>query len=316
MSQAPRFGRAPVSWLSLSAGLIAFGCLVPDIELVDDLPGSAGHGGEGQSGSASEGGEHFSDSSGGEPTEGGEQGVGGSSGSSAGNDWGGAVGTGGAPSSDIPELGVCASGSYQVCDDFEGMLSDGWPPGITGTALTDAPSGDAVLVVDFGFQPELQLSFTAISVSFWVRLQNKADQRFISFTQGTDELGLGIEHEQARFIHSGMEGVIAPSDDNKTRLIAPATWFCVELRVDQVAARIESRIVVPGDSPVTLPVLDNTPTEGEDDYWNASLAGNWEIDSGKLIFGQNGAYQEFDDVVVGDYDEQTLCDRYLEAIAN
>lgn len=318
-------GRA--AGLSLSAGLVAFGCLVPDIELVDRLPdsgaGAAGRGGEGQSGSGSEGGEPTSEGgadpgSAGEPARGGEQsrsGAGGAAetGGSGSGGTAGAGGSGGTIATEIPELNACATNTYQVCDDFEGQLSDGWPPGFEATAVTDAPSGGAVLVADYGFQPQLRLSFTAISVSFWVRLETNTDQRFISFAQGNDEFGLGMEHDRARFLHSGTDGMIAPTDDNRTRLLSAMTWMCVQLRVDALTSVIESRIVVPGDAPFDLPPLDDTPTTDEDADWHQQ-SGPPLIDSGILIFGQQGAYQQFDDVVVGDYDQQTLCDLYLEAV--
>jgi hypothetical protein len=320
---AGRSGRAV--WLSLSAGLIAFGCVVPDIELVDSLPdsaaGSGGRGGEGQSGSASEGGELSNeagaDSGGaGAPSESGAGGAAGGN-TAAHGGTAGSAGSAGSMSSEIPELDVCTTGnSFQVCDDFEARLSSGWPPGLAATIISDAPSGQAVLVKDYAFQHQLQLDFTAISVSFWVRLASRTDQRILSFKQGMHEFGLGMEGDRARFMHSGFEALVAPSDDNKTRLLAPATWFCVELRVDTTGASIESRVVVPGDAPYPLPVLDDLATAGEDDEWNAGLPDSWQIESGALVFGEEGSYQEFDDVVVGDYDEQTLCDRYLEAVTN
>lgn len=320
-----RPGRA--AGLLLSAGLIAFGCLVPDVELVDRLPdtaaGAANRGGEGHSGSESEGGEPTNEAgaepgSAGETAEGGAQsqsGAGGAAQTGGSADGGTTVtgGSGGSTVTGIPELNACATNTYLVCDDFEGQLSDGWPPGFAATAVTDAPSGGSVLVADYGFQPQLQLSFTAISVSFWVRLESNTDQRFISFAQGNDELGLGMEHDRARFLHSGTDGIIAPTDDNRTRLLSAMTWMCVQLRVDALTSVIESRIVVPGDAPFDLPPLDDTPTTDEDADWHQQ-SGPPSIDAGRLIFGQQGAYQQFDDVVVGDYDQQTLCDIYLEAV--
>jgi hypothetical protein len=327
MSHALLARRGRIAWSSVGAGVLAFGCLVPDIELVDDLPngaaGSAGRAGASQSGSSNEGGEPTSEggseSSAGQPSDGGAPGQSGAAGSALGGASGGRAGSGGSGggsvSTEIPELDVCSGTTYQVCDDFEGALSAGWPAGVAGTPMTDAPSGDAVLVANYQFQPQLQLDFTTMSVSFWVRFQTKADQRFVSFAQGTDEFGLGMEHEQARFIHGGAEGIIAPTDDTKTRVLTPLTWICVQLRVDALMSVIDARIVVPGDAPVDLPPLDNTPTEGEDLNWHEQ-SGPPLIDSGHLTFGQEGAYQELDDVVVGEYDEATVCDRYLEAIAN
>jgi hypothetical protein len=315
--------------LSLSAGFVAFGCLVPDIELVASLPDSVAgatgrEGGAGEPGSSSTGGEPTheagADAGGaGEPGQGGahsQSGAGGTAG--AGSSAGGAsAGTGGSSTShgsEIPELNACATDTYRVCDDFEDPLSDHWSPGLSGTPASDAPSGEAVLVKDYAFQHQLMLDFTAISVSFWVLLESRTDQRIVSFKQGMHEFGLGMEHDRARFMHSGIEGLVAPSDDNKTRLLAPATWLCLELRVDTFGGSIESRVVVPGDPAFPLPALDNMPTAGEDDEWNAGLPGGWQIESSGLVFGEEGSYQKFDDVLIGEYDQQTLCDIYLEAV--
>jgi hypothetical protein len=74
-------------------------------------------------------------------------------------------------------------------------------------------------------------------------------------------------------------------------------------------------VVVPGDGPVALPVLDKTPTTGEDELWNTSFP-NWTANGGVLIFSQSGVYQEFDDVLVADYDAQTLCEKFVSLDTN
>jgi hypothetical protein len=67
---------------------------------------------------------------------------------------------------------------------------------------------------------------------------------------------------------------------------------------------------MPGDAPMALPVLDKTSTSGEDEVWNENFP-NWTANSGSLIFGQVGLYQEFDDVLVSEYDAQTLCEKFV-----
>jgi hypothetical protein len=326
--------------LPLSAVLVS-ACLVQDVELVDRLPGggggAAGGGGAGgkgssagslgSSGSQNEAGEDAGlgggDSGGTDSGGNAGDGSGGTAqGGSAGSDMGGSAtmgGTGTGSPTVIPAgLLTCDTPTPYVCENFEGQLGNQWPPGIAPAAIADAPSGTQGLAVDFAQTYPLAVDLTAMSISFWVRFPSPTDQRFLSFQDATtlQEFGIGIEHEQARWIYPDMSApAVVPEQSSLTRVLNVDTWVCVQLRVDLLTHTFDASVVVPGDAPVALPVLDKDATTGEDELWNTSFP-NWTANSGTIIFSQAGVYQEFDDVLVGDYDAQTLCEKFVAFDAN
>lgn len=309
--------------------LLLGACLVQDVELVDRLPGaSGGSGGDdagasggmagssNSSGSQNEGGDPSSGAAGGDDSGGGAGASSGGSppGGSAGAGAGGSGGSGPGTISEIPQnLLDCGSVSNPyVCDDFETQLSPQWPPGTTPANVVDAPSGKLGLAVNFNETHELPVDLTAMSISFWVRFPSPTDQRFLSFRDETtlQEFGIGIEHERARWIYADMTSpAVAPEMNSLTRTLGVNTWVCVQLRVDLFTSTFDASVVVPGDAPVVLPVLDKTATAGHDDLWNKNFP-NWTANSGSIIFGQLGVSQEFDDVLVADYDTETLCEKF------
>ena len=322
--------------VSLLGAALGVACLVKDVELVERLPGDGRAGDSGSSGSSStagtqnEGGEDAaggdgssggSSQTGGTPSGGKNMGgsagnnPGGSAGSDPGGGSGGSGGSSGNSPTEIPDpLLTCGDPNYYVCDDFESTLAPQWAPGMLASTSPDAPSGTHVLLSEFQAQM-LSVDLQAMSISFWVRVDGSYDQRIVSFRneETLEYFGLGIEEARARWLHTdagGVPVVAAPSADNKTRQLQPNTWFCVELRADHLGGAYESRVVVPGDPPFTLPILDHNPTTGEDDTWNASFP-DWRATAAFVTFGQDGAYQEYDDVLVADYDVQTLCEAFL-----
>lgn len=313
------------------SALLLGACLVQDVELVDSLPGAAGGGGKGSSagasstaGSANEGGEDpgaaggdsgGSDSGGSAGNAGGGSEQGGSGGSdssgSAGMNQGG---TGMGTPSDIPAgLLNCDDPNYYLCDTFEDQLASQWPPGTAAQDIVNAPSGSQGLIVNYTSTHTLPVDLDAFSASFWVRFPSLTDQRFVSFQDVTtlQEFGFGLEHERARWIYPHMSAATAvvPEVNSLTRLLSVDTWVCVQLRVDLSTFSFDASVVVPGDAPVALPVLDKNPTTGADEVWNTDFP-DWTANGMSLIFGQAGVYQEIDDVLVGDYDAQTLCEKF------
>jgi hypothetical protein len=318
--------------LALSASLLG-ACLVQDVELVDMLPGGGGSGSGGE-GASSSGGMAGTPSSSGSQNEGGDPGTGAvggedtagsSSGGTAEGGSGGSTGmagSGGSGSPTRPEIPpnllTCSDPTYYVCDTFEDPLSSPWPPGTAGQDVTDAPSGELGLVVNYNETHTLPVDLTAMSVSFWVRFPSPTDQRFLSFQEVTtlNEFGLGIEHERARWIYPDMAApAVAPEQNSLTRILPIDTWVCVQVRADVFANTYDAMVVVPGDAPVTLPVLDKNPTAGEDESWNSAFPG-WSTNSGAIIFGQIGVYQEIDDVLVAEYDAETLCEKFVSLDSN
>lgn len=307
--------------------LLLGACLVQDVELVDSLPGASGSGSGGESAS---GGMAGSSSNAGSQNEGGDPSTGATGGDDSGGDAGtssggsapggsaGASGSGGSgpgTMSSIPQnLLDCGSVvNPYVCDTFETQLSPQWPPGTTPGNVIDAPSGKLGLIVNYTETHTLPVDLTALSVSFWVRFPSRTDQRFVSFQDAATlrELGLGIEHERARWIYPDeTEAAVAPESNGLTRLLSIDTWACFQARADLFAYTFDAMVVVPGDAPVTLPTLDQNATPEVDEAWNANFPG-WTVSNGQLIFGQPGVYQELDDVLVADYDAETLCEKFV-----
>jgi hypothetical protein len=321
----------------LTSLLLAGACVVPDVELVASLPGVAGSGsggkaGAAQAGTTSEAGEDSdegggdsggSSSSAGDASQGGNQNQGGDAGAvNAGGTAGasgsaGTSGSGGSAPTAIPELNACDDSLYFSCDDFENGTQGVWLPGTPPAVSDDAPSGQHILTSDYQ-ENRLQMQLGNIKVSFWVRLVSLADQRVLSFFDGNQSMfGLGIEESRLRWQYFDVAAnnitAVAPSDNAKTRLIPTDEWFCLEVTVLPPNS-LEALVVIPGVAPYELPVLDGTATVGEDQVWNTTYP-NWFINTNvALLFGQEGAYQEYDDVLVNAHDQPSLCDLYLMAI--
>jgi len=328
--------------LSVLAGALAFGCLVQDVELVDTLPGegngavgnTSGAGSPSHAGnsSSSDGGEDAAagDGSGGsKPSAGsaaGGQAGAMSPGGSGGANPGGSAGSAGmnqGGSNDpgaIPDLQSCPDPLYILCDNFETGADSQWSTTPTPEQITDAPSGQYVLESDF--VPErLQLTFTSLKVSFWVRIQTEADQPILSFfSNNQDKIRLGLEESRLRWTYwSGAAqstgNVRIPQNNAASRLLPIGSWFCLELAISANPKSLDARVVIPGDAtgPFAMPTVDGNPTAGIDDQWNMSY--NWGVNGNAgLFFGDDGAYQEFDDVMVGAFDQKTLCELYEETL--
>jgi hypothetical protein len=328
----------PRQLAALAALLLAGACLVPDVELVDMLPGAAGAASGGNAGSSSSG----ASSDGGDETAAGgdaggssSSGSGGGSGSnqggtpnpggSAGMNPGGSAGMNQGGSNNpvvIPDLQLCPDPNYEICENFDvGQPSGAWTsdaqgtPPLTGTA----PSGDSVLITPY--QPvQLQLPYDSINISFWVRVSDLPDQRILSFFSGGQyELGLGIESARLRWLMAPIipnpTYVVAPTADDLTVQLKSATWYCMEVRLSISGGTevLNARLVEPGKAAFDLPVLDHDPTFENDEDLNISYPG-WFTSSDFLIFGDEGSRLELDDVMVGLPDTPTLCDRYLEQL--
>jgi hypothetical protein len=321
----------------LSAGLFG-ACVVKDVQLVDRLPGDAGAGGSGgntsDAGSPSGAGK-TSSADGGEDATAGEGS--GATQSTAGTDSGGNGGTtpggsggaspGGSAGTNqggtnnpvmIPDLQSCPDASYFVCDNFETGASDGWQSGPVPKEVADAPSGEHVLAL--AFVPErLQLMFQAVKVSFWVRLDTVSDQPFLSFFSGNqDKVQLGLEESRFRWTFwsaaSQSTGAVrVPQNNADSRLLPIGFWFCVEMSVQVTPQRLDARVVIPGATPFVMPTVDADPTPGVDEQWNMSYP--WAVNGNAGFgFGIDGAYQEIDDVMIGAFDQKTLCELYEESL--
>lgn len=335
-------GKSRSAALALLASALAGACLVKDVELVESFAdgGKSSGGNSSNAGSPSSAGSSSSD--GGEDAAAGE-GSGGSE-PSAGNGGspaggvtqGGASGSGGTTSGgmagmnqggsntplEIPDLGVCGNNlpGTRFCDDFEQGTTGEWPPGIEPQVSQEAPSGSFVLIKDFQQPISLSVPMDAVSISLWAKFDGLYDQRVISFRDlnGQFAFGLGREAGLARWIYAeeaNPETIVSPDDENLTRSLDPQQWFCLQIRADIAGNTFEARVVVPGDPPFDLPILDRNPTSGVDQVWNSDIFA-WGAAADELIFGQEGAYQQFDDVLIGDYDTQTLCDLFIESGAN
>jgi hypothetical protein len=322
--------------LALLPAALVGACLVKDVELVDRLPGDAGgSGGNTSTAGSPSGAGKTSSGDGGEDAAAGD-GSGGTQ-PSAGSDSGGQAGamspggTGGAPGGSagmnqggsedpitIPDLQSCPDPNYFLCDNFEAGAADEWQSGPVPKVIADAPSGEHVLAANF--VPErLALVFQAVKVSFWVRLENMSDQPFLSFfSNNQDKVQLGLEESRLRWtfwLASTQENglVRIPQNNAAARLLPIGSWFCVEVAIQATPKVLDARVVIPGATPFVMPTVDGDPSAGIDDQWNMNY--NWGVNSNAgLFFGIDGAYQEFDDVMIGAFDQKTLCELYEESL--
>lgn len=232
----------------------------------------------------------------------------------------GTAGTGGSPSTTIiPVLDVCSElQGLRLCADFEKPLtSPDWPQGSSSHVMErdDAPSGGHVLETPSApirLGASLEHPYT---ISMWVRIPSSVQQPLISLktSDGFDTIGLGIGHGRLRWIHSGAPDVFAPSNELVSAEVPPRTWVCVEVLVE-TPNTLFGRVVVPGGLDLLLPVLDVTPTAGNDDAWNEAIGTVWRADGG-LSIGNEIAGVLIDDVLVSDPSTLSVCDRFLQATA-
>ena len=321
--------------LSAFAAALAFGCVVQDVALVDHFS-NAGSGGVGNVGgagspgsagnsSSNEGGE---DAAAGDGSSGGTPNAGSSAGGQAGtSNPGGTGGTnpggsagmnqGGSGNPDpILDVQSCPDPTYILCDNFEAGANGLWSTDPTPKVIADAPSGEHVLAMNF--TPErVQYAFAEVKISFWVRLQTVADQPVVSiFSNNQDKVQLGLEESRLRWTYwSGVTqstgNVRVPPVTNASPLLPINSWFCVELAIVANPKSLNARVVIPGSAPFVMPTVDGEPTAGIDDQWNMTY--NWGVNTNAgFIFGVDGAYQEFDDVMIGSPNQKTLCELYEE----
>jgi hypothetical protein len=318
--------------------LLAAGCFVacgvPDVELVDELPGGSSSGGSGGaiSGGASSGGTSAGNDSGeggeprgsaGERASGGDAANGGdgSDGGSAGAK--GDAGSGGragsdrtGPGGDFPAASACDEASGAFCEQFPAAgptytwnlqpqqdLHSAGP----GEALPSSPA-----YATTGFKqvaPSYELTGD-VKLSFWVLFEQQTDQAFVSIGDANGppwEFGMNGDH--FRFHHGGVSSnVIAPTSDAKTLFAQTGVWTCVELT--RVGSSLGARVVPFKKAAKTLPRIDGEPTSGEDDVWvNAVPEPDWDA---SFFFGNSGNSISLDDVMIGALDEPSVCDFYLE----
>jgi hypothetical protein len=326
-----------VTTTSFAAAALVAACVVPDVELVDQLPseGSAGDesGGGGSGGSDVSGQGGAPDASGGaqdmaggtavggDEANGGSAPVSGSSGSSGSS--GNAGSSGSETGGDFPTPGACddADGNFSWCESFgSGAPNKPWSTILTGLIegceAGECPSppgylttGNQEATPDFQLDPDIELK-----VSFWARYDVPQDEVFVSFglSGGSLPVKFGVEGNRYRFRYGDTPNeVSAPSAANKTAAAQPGVWACIEIlrAVDHLTAR-----VVPlGKAAVQLPNIDTQATAGEDDTWVpfVNLA-SYDYD-GSWYFGYAGNDVEIDDITVGTPDSKSTCDYYLQA---
>lgn len=320
--------------VSLGACVALQSCLVPNKDLVDSLPGSAGTSATGATGATDAIGDGGTDSVGGSATagmggrtNGGSSSAGTSSGGSTGANGGTGSGTdggspnpdsGGAPSWHFGDTTSC-SGSFLFCDDFE-KVNQSWPAGAawSRSVITDAPSGTHVMQTGFHNAP-LGFHHAEFSLSFWVRFQggapgNVADQAFITWPRAQSDLTFGIEGSVYHF-RTELNGVaaVAPERPEDTQDAVINTWTCVKLVAK--AQQIRATVTVFGQQPVELPLIGGAPDAGIDQKLMQATPGNQlAFDIGDWYLAEPGTDIELDDVRVGAADQRTICDDYNDSL--
>jgi hypothetical protein len=304
---------------SLGGALVA-ACVVPNVELVDQLPGG-GSAGKNAAGSASRnaGGSETAgtppDGEGGEPmASGGEGPLGGAS--TAGS--AGTAGVGGP----FPAISVCdTDGGFAWCEPFtdKGAVNT-WnsPPLVVACDTGDqCPSAPGYLQAQQEPSPDLDLNLElGAKVSFWARFEIQMDEVFINFYINSDlrpvKFGVEGDHYRWRFGNNTDGERSAPSSPQKSPYATAGTWACIELVRSESA--LKARVVPFGKKAVELPVVDFEATAGEDDTWVPFYPAPSFDFTGQFSFGQSGSESVFiDEIAIGPLDSLSTCDHYLQS---
>jgi hypothetical protein len=311
---------------ALGGGLLVVACVVPDVDLVDQLPG--GGSGGAASGAASGKGGSSGAASGTTSGKGGTDGEGGEPGPSGGtqSSTGGAAGTAGNGGTAgmvaaFPQKSVCESGGdFAWCEPFplDGP-KNAWtdvtamehllecqreqcpsPPGYLSTTFQPATP-------DLNLAPDL-----GAKVSFWARLEKQQDDVFVSFElNGPTPIKFGVEGDHFRWRYGTVPAeTSAPSSDLNSPEATAGTWACIELVRAQ--SRLKARVVVYGQEAVQLPDVDFQPTAGEDDAWSDQFPGTAFDFTGNFYFGQVGSSVAIDEITIGTVTSLSTCDYYLQ----
>lgn len=325
--------------LALLGAAAVVACLVPNVELVEELPGrggtttSAAGAGEGGDVTQTEGGEpaRAGSTAGGEPSGG--SGLGGRGGSTpAGSGPGGQGGsspggTSGAPSGGsggsspvtwaFSGQGACdAAVPPLFCDDFEVQRLSNWGAGPLWQRiqLADAPSPTRVMDTVF---KEAPMSFVKpsgpFSVSFWVRFPSLTDQHFITWPLTDGNLSFGLEESSFRFQLDSSPITIAPELPKHTRGATVDTWTCVEIDVVP-DGELKATVTVFGEAPFELATLGGTPTPGVDEKMLQAVPGETlTLGETSWTLGKVGVELQIDDVRVAASTQPSVCDDFVLA---
>lgn len=313
---------------SLWGAGVAFACVVPNVDLVDHLPGSGGDadvvGGDNSSGPDSGGstggraGAATGGSSGGTtPTSGGTTPANGGTATVA--------GTGGTDGGIVWKF----SGKYacdiapptsrlSFCDSFEATDTDSWgdSPQWTRPAIGDAPSGTRVMRTGFHGAPmnnseEIAIGAANFNMSFWVRFSSKTDQTFISWTAGGLPFTFGLEGARFRFRLEQSPPVVAPELDKYTRAAVVDTWTCVE--IEKTGSTFQATVTAFGEPPYELAPVGGTADADVDKILLDSIPGKTlSIDRAPWSLGDPGTDIEIDDVRVG-HSLPSVCKDFIDA---
>jgi hypothetical protein len=320
-----------IAVLTLAAG-VAVACLVPNVELVEQLPS------EGNKGGTTAGGAGDSEAGAPAPSEGGEPSSAGSSngGASSGTDAAGSsnggtsnAGTGNGGTSNAGHGGSSGewvfSGSGACdgqdpalfCDDFEMPRLSNWGAGPLWerNAIAGAPSPTHVMQTAYKDAAMLVSSMptSGFNVSFWVRFPSLTDQAFISWPVANGNLSFGLEESSFRFRLDSNPVTVAPELPKYTRGAAVDTWTCVEIDVAQDGI-FQATVTVFGEQPLELAALGGTPSPGIDEKLLQAVPGQaLTLGSGAWTLGQVGAALDFDDVRVVTIGKQSVCQEFLAA---
>jgi hypothetical protein len=324
---------------ALGGALVVVACAVPDVELVDRLPGGgrAGASGAATSGTGANNGEggdpapsggdgsYGGDEQGGSAGTAGSVGTAGSAGrAGSGGSGGGSAGSAGSAGMGIPfpDTSVCDSGGEGIawCEPFE---SDSpvnlWGPPIETVLPCEddecpSPPGYLQLTEELGLDLTLNLELGA-KLSFWARIDKLTDEVFVSFYINGDprpvKFGVEGDHYRWRF------GVVAaersaPSSPQNSPAATIGTWACIELVRSE--SELRARVVPFGKPAVQLPVVDFEATEGEDDTWVPFYPAQTFDFTGEFSFGQEGSSTVFiDEIAIGTVDSLSTCDHYLQS---
>lgn len=323
--------------LALVGAVVTAACLVPNVELVERLPGgggsavggsSPGASGDSQGGDlgSSEGGEV---SNAGSTTAGvggsGEGGAPGGSSGSSGVDGGGGVGGGGSSSGGSAGSGgvwmfggdgACATEGPLFCDDFEVQRLSNWGAGPLWqrNAIADAPSPTRVMQTVF---KDAQMVFvkptSTFNLSFWVRFPSLTDQAFITWPVAEGNLSFGLEESSFRFRLDSNPITVAPELAKHTRGATVNVWTCVDIDVIP-DSEFRARVTVFGEPPLELASLGGAPTPGVDEKLLQSIPGGaLTLGDTSWTLGQLGVELDIDDVRVVDSGKPSVCDDFLAA---